>query len=119
MRDYCRWRLENRIRNEEDERGDGVAVTLVRVEVVVHPSHCGVGHVTAIDEGDAVHQAEDDDQAAVDAVDDLALFGVAELLVFVCVVDEPVAALLQVVAVRALEADSGRAIFDVCVGHSD
>jgi len=58
-----------------------VAVVAVQVKLLSHAGDGGVGQVGTVHEGNAVHDADGDDQATVDVADDLALFGVRESMV--------------------------------------
>lgn len=94
VRDDGSRRLEDGVGDEEDERRDVVAISNVRVEIVVHARdledvlsmqafggeirkhYRRVGQIASVDQRNAVHQSQDHDQATVDTVNNLPLFGV-------------------------------------------
>lgn len=140
MRDNSSRRLENRICNEENQRSNGVAITNIGFQIVVHTSdgsirpvrilalatdhssqstrnEMAILHVASIDKRDAVHQPQNHNQPPINAMDNLALLSIAKFLIVVGVVDESALAFLQVLAVRALKPQGGRVCFDVVLSH--
>lgn len=53
----------------------------------MHARNRSIGHVTTINETDAIHQSRDHEHASVNAMNDLPLLSIAEFFVLVSVVD--------------------------------